>query len=263
MCRRTRKSIEARRKGRSRKRRTPRRLRNNVAVKAGDTETFFSWMEVPGAISYNLYFNTSPTLTDSKRNENRRRDQSLYPYRTDERHALLLCRDGGVRRRCRERTVGQVTATPVLIDITAPQNAYAVMNHGAFMTNSPEVVVTISANDIDTGVGAYYVSEAPMTPMAGTPGWVDVTPGTEVRRDDSLHSLSGRRPEDDFCLVQRRRRQCVHAGERHHSGEYVGLSLRVEVGTTRPGRVAAAWRRVHGADLRSLCGPAGLDVRRG
>ena len=48
-----------------------------------------------------------------------------------------------------------VTATPVLIDITAPQNAYAVMNHGAFMTNSPEVVVTISANDIDTGVGAY------------------------------------------------------------------------------------------------------------
>ena len=41
---------------------------------------------------------------------------------------------------------------------------------------TPEVVVTISANDIDTGVGAYYVSEAPMTPMAGTPGWVDVTP---------------------------------------------------------------------------------------
>ena len=38
----------------------------------------------------------------------------------------------------------EVTATPVLIDITAPQNPYAVMNHGAFMTNSPEVVVTIS-----------------------------------------------------------------------------------------------------------------------
>ena len=50
-----------------------------------------------------------------------------------------------------------VNATPVLIDITAPQNPYAVINHGAFMTNSPEVVVTISANDIDTGVGAYYV----------------------------------------------------------------------------------------------------------
>jgi len=52
----------------------------------------------------------------------------------------------------------QVSATPVLIDITAPQNSYAVINHGAFMTNTPEVVVTISANDIGTGVGAYYVS---------------------------------------------------------------------------------------------------------
>jgi DNA-binding beta-propeller fold protein YncE len=38
------------------------------------------------------------------------------------------------------------------------------------------VVVTISANDVDTGVGAYFISEAPLTPMAGTPGWVDVTP---------------------------------------------------------------------------------------
>ena len=32
-------------------------------MKAGDTETFLSWLEVPGAISYNLYFNTSPQLT--------------------------------------------------------------------------------------------------------------------------------------------------------------------------------------------------------
>ena len=35
----------------------------SVAVKAGDTETFLSWMEVPGAQSYNLYFNTVPKLT--------------------------------------------------------------------------------------------------------------------------------------------------------------------------------------------------------
>lgn len=64
---------------------------------------------------------------------------------------------------------------PVLIDITAPQNPYAVINHGAFMTNSPDVVVTISATDLDTGVGAYFISESPLTPMAGTPGWVEVT----------------------------------------------------------------------------------------
>ena len=69
----------------------------------------------------------------------------------------------------------EVTAIPVLIDITAPQNPYAVINHGAFMTNSAEVVVTISATDLDTGVGAYFISESPLTPVAGTPGWVDVT----------------------------------------------------------------------------------------
>ena len=39
---------------------------SNVAVKAGDTETFLSWLEVPGAVSYNLYFNTSPRLDDAK-----------------------------------------------------------------------------------------------------------------------------------------------------------------------------------------------------
>ena len=35
----------------------------SVAVKAGDTEAFLSWMTVPGAQSYNLYFNTIPKLT--------------------------------------------------------------------------------------------------------------------------------------------------------------------------------------------------------
>jgi DNA-binding beta-propeller fold protein YncE len=64
---------------------------------------------------------------------------------------------------------------PVLIDITAPQNPYAVIKHGAFKTNSPDVDVTISATDLDTGVCAYLISESPLTPMAGTPGWVEVT----------------------------------------------------------------------------------------
>ncbi len=40
---------------------------------------------------------------------------------------------------------------PVLIDITAPQNPYAVINHGAFMTNSPDVAVTISTTDLRPG----------------------------------------------------------------------------------------------------------------
>lgn len=32
----------------------------SLAVKAGDTEVFLSWMEVSGAQAYNLYFSTSP-----------------------------------------------------------------------------------------------------------------------------------------------------------------------------------------------------------
>ena len=149
---------------------------NNVAVKAGDTETFLSWLEVPGAISYNLYFNTSPALTNQS---GTKIEGVTNPFThtgltndTPYYYAVSAVFEGDVE----SELSAVVTATPVLIDITAPQNSYAVMNHGAFMTNSPEVVVTISANDIDTGVGAYYVSEAPMTPMAGSPGWVEVTP---------------------------------------------------------------------------------------
>ncbi len=149
---------------------------SNVAVKAGDTETFLSWIEVPGAVSYNLYFNTSPLLTTQS---GTKIEGVTNPFThtgltndTPYYYAITAMFDGDVESELSH----VVTATPVLIDITAPQNAYAVINHGAFMTNSPEVVVTISANDIDTGVGAYYVSEAPMTPMAGTPGWVEVTP---------------------------------------------------------------------------------------
>lgn len=58
----------------------------------------------------------------------------------------------------------EVTATPVLVDITAPQNPYAVINHGAFMTNSPDVVVTISATDLDTESALFHF-ESPLTPV--------------------------------------------------------------------------------------------------
>jgi hypothetical protein len=36
---------------------------HSLAVKAGDTEVSLSWMEVPGAQSYNLYLSTSPHIT--------------------------------------------------------------------------------------------------------------------------------------------------------------------------------------------------------
>jgi tripartite motif-containing protein 71 len=151
----------------------------SVAVKAGDTEAFLSWMTVPGAQSYNLYFNTVSKLTTQTATKI---EGVTNPYThtglsndTPYHYALTAVFETGAE----SELSNEVTVTPVLIDITAPQNPYAVINHGAFMTNTPEVVVTVSANDVDTGVAAYFVSEAPMTPMAGTPGWVDVTPATK------------------------------------------------------------------------------------
>jgi len=149
---------------------------HSVAVKAGDTETFLSWMEVPGAQSYNLYFNTLPHLTmqNATKIEGVTNPFAHTGLTNDISYfyAVTAVFEDGTE----SPLSNEVTAMPVLIDITAPQNPYAVINHGAFMTNTPEVVVTISANDVDTGVAAYFVSEAPMTPTAGTPGWVDVTP---------------------------------------------------------------------------------------
>ena len=148
----------------------------SVAVKAGDTEVFLSWMEVPGAQSYNIYFNTTPNLTIQSATKI---EGVTNPYAhtglsndTPYYYAVTAVFESGAE----SELSSEVVATPVLIDVTAPQNPYAVVNHGAFMTNTPEVIVTISANDVDTGVSAYFISEAPMTPTAGTPGWVDVTP---------------------------------------------------------------------------------------
>ncbi len=148
----------------------------SLAVKPGDTETHISWLEVPGAVSYNLYFNTSPNLTMQTATKIEGVTSPFthtgltndIPYY----YALTAVYEDGAESSLSE----EVTATPVLIDMTAPQNANALINHGAFMTNSPEVMVTISAVDVDTGVAAYYISESPMTPMAGAPGWVDVEP---------------------------------------------------------------------------------------
>lgn len=147
-----------------------------VAAKAGDTEVTISWLEVPGAISYNLYFGTAEGVT---KQSGTKIEGAANPYvhsgLTNDvpyYYALAAVYEGDVESGLSE----EVTATPILIDMTAPQNPYAVLNHGAFMSNSPEVVVTISANDVDSGVAAYYISENPMAPMAGSPGWVEVEP---------------------------------------------------------------------------------------
>ncbi|MGH7163985.1 MAG: hypothetical protein ACREIS_00495 [Nitrospiraceae bacterium] len=147
-----------------------------VVVKPGDTETTLSWLAMPGVVSYNLYFQTEPSVTVQTATRIEGVTSPFvhtgltndHPYY----YALSAVDEGG-----RESGLSEaVTATPVLIDMTAPQSAYLVINHGAFMTNSPDVVATISANDMDTGVAAYWISESPVAPTAGLPDWVEVTP---------------------------------------------------------------------------------------
>lgn len=148
----------------------------SLAVKAGDTEVFLSWMEVPGAQAYNLYFSTSPhiTMQGATKIEGVTNPYAHEGLTNDTPYFYAVT--ASFEDEAESGLSEEVTATPVLVDITAPQNPYAVINHGAFMTNSPDVVVTISATDLDTGVGAYFISESPLTPVGGTPGWVDVTP---------------------------------------------------------------------------------------
>ncbi|MBM4120159.1 MAG: hypothetical protein FJ248_04590 [Nitrospira sp.] len=151
----------------------------SLVARTGDTEATLSWMNVPGASSYNLYFHTAPGVTAQTGTKvegvsspfvhtGLTNDQPYY-------YALsAVLEDGGESSLSEE-----VTVTPVLIDITAPQNPFVVINHGAFMTNTPDTVLTISANDMDTGVSAYYIAENPMAPSATQPGWVDVEPATK------------------------------------------------------------------------------------
>ncbi len=144
--------------------------------KPGDTETVLSWLEVPAAVSYNVYFQTDSGVTQDT---GTRIDGVTSPFvhtgltnDTPYYYALSAVFEGGQESPLSE----EITVTPVLIDMTAPQNPNAVINQFAFMTNSPDVMVTISASDVDTGVAAYYISENPMTPAAHMPGWVENPP---------------------------------------------------------------------------------------
>ncbi len=146
----------------------------SVVVKPGDTEVVVSWLEMPGAQSYNLYFHTAPGVT---KQTGTRVEGVTSPYThsglTNDMpyyFALAAVYGDGQESALSE----EITAIPVLIDMTAPQNPNVVINHGAFMTSSPDVVLTVSAIDVDTGVTAYYVSESPMAPTASMPGWVEV-----------------------------------------------------------------------------------------
>ena len=147
-----------------------------LVAKPGDTEVMLSWMDVPTAVSYNVYFDTAPGVAKetatriegvtSPHTHTGLTNNATYYYSlasVDEHEAESPLSE--------EREV-----TPVLIDVAAPQNPDIVLNHGAYMTNSPDVVSTISAKDLDTGVSGYFISENPMTPGATLPGWIEVEP---------------------------------------------------------------------------------------
>ncbi len=151
-------------------------LLTNLAVKPGDSEAILSWLDVPGAFAYNLYFGTDPGLTVQT---STKIEGITSPYahtgltnNASYYYALTCVDENEVEGPLSE----EQTVVPVLIDLAAPQNPDLVLNHGAYMTNSLDVVATISAKDMDTGVTGYFISENPLTPSVTLPGWIDVEP---------------------------------------------------------------------------------------
>src|SRR3970282_239561 len=130
-----------------------------LIAKAGDTEVTLSWMDVPGAASYNLYYHTEPHVTPQT---GTCVGEVSSPYThvglangTPYYFILTAVAPGGAESPASPET----EASPTMIDLSAPQNPYMIINHGAFMTNIPDVVLTISANDVDSGVAGYFISE--------------------------------------------------------------------------------------------------------
>ncbi len=146
--------------------------------KPGDTEVMLSWMDVPIAVAYNLYFDTAPGVTK----ETATRIEGVtspYTHTSLTNNATYYYALASVDEHEAESPLsGEQEVTPVLIDVAAPQNPDIVLNHGAYMTNLLDLVVTISAKDLDTGVAGYFISENPMTPGATLPGWIEVEPET-------------------------------------------------------------------------------------
>ena len=147
-----------------------------LSAKAGDTEVTLAWMDVPEAASYNLYYHTEPGVTVQT---GTCIEGVSSPYThvglangTTYRFMLTAVTAEGTE----SLPSPEVEATPSMIDVAAPQNPYMIINHGAFMTNLPDAVLTISANDVDSGIAGYYISETPSAPTATSPGWVEIEP---------------------------------------------------------------------------------------
>src|SRR5207245_2887009 len=149
---------------------------SELIAKAADTEVTLGWMDVPGATSFNLYYHTEPSVTPQTGTcvEGVASPYTHGGLANGTTYYFVLTAVGAEGGESPASPV--VEATPTMVDLAAPQNPYMIINHGAFMTNLPDVVLTISANDVDSGVAGYFISEAPSTPTAWTPGCADVEP---------------------------------------------------------------------------------------
>ena len=93
----------------------------NMIVKAGDTENIISWLEVPGAVSYNLYFSTDSGVTpqNSTKIEGVTSPHTHLGLTNTTTYYYAL---SAVTEEGRESVLSEeYSATPTLIDITAPQ----------------------------------------------------------------------------------------------------------------------------------------------
>ncbi len=148
----------------------------SITAKAGDSEVTLGWLDVPGAASYNLYFHTQSPVTPATGTcvEGVTAPYTHVGLENETPYHFILT---AVAADGKESAPSpEVEATPSMIDMAAPQNPYMIINHGAFMTNLHDVIVTLSANDVDSGVTGFYLSETAMAPTATTPGWVEVEP---------------------------------------------------------------------------------------
>src|SRR5207245_2347434 len=147
-----------------------------LIAKEADTEVTLSWMDAPGAASYNLYYHTEPSVTPQTGTcvEGVASPYTHGGLANGTTYYFMLTAVSAEGTQSPPSPV--VEATPTMVDLAAPQNPYMIINHGAFITNLPDVVLTVSAHDVDSGVAGHFISEAPSTPTASTPGWVDVEP---------------------------------------------------------------------------------------
>src|SRR5207302_591192 len=116
-----------------------------LIAKAGDTEVALSWMDVPGAASYNLYYHTEASVTPQTGTcvEGVASPYTHGGLANGTTYYFMLAAVSAEGTQSPPSPV--VEATPTMIDLAAPQNPYMIVSHGAFMTNLRDVVLTISA----------------------------------------------------------------------------------------------------------------------